>query len=185
MPSIIIEPWKADNPEHARAFADLNREWLEEFFWIEPADEAMFADPQGYVIDRGGDILFARVDGKILGTIALLHAEDNVYELSKMGVTKAARGLGIGRKLAEALIALARKRGIRSLYIASNRKLARAIALYKNLGFVETPAGCDPRYQRADITLELPLVKKETGGPKGMEPTRYGDWEIAGKCVDF
>jgi hypothetical protein len=25
----------------------------------------------------------------------------------------------------------------------------------------------------------------EQGGPKGPEPTRYGDWEIAGKCVDF
>jgi hypothetical protein len=25
----------------------------------------------------------------------------------------------------------------------------------------------------------------ETGGPKGPEPTRYGDWEIGGKCVDF
>ena len=26
---------------------------------------------------------------------------------------------------------------------------------------------------------------KETGGPKGPEPTRYGDWERKGKCVDF
>lgn len=25
----------------------------------------------------------------------------------------------------------------------------------------------------------------ETGGPKGPEPTRYGDWEKNGKCVDF
>lgn len=25
----------------------------------------------------------------------------------------------------------------------------------------------------------------ESGGPKGPEPTRYGDWEIGGKCVDF
>jgi len=25
----------------------------------------------------------------------------------------------------------------------------------------------------------------ELGGPKGPEPTRYGDWEIGGKCVDF
>jgi hypothetical protein len=25
----------------------------------------------------------------------------------------------------------------------------------------------------------------ETGGPKGPEPTRYGDWEKGGKCVDF
>lgn len=26
---------------------------------------------------------------------------------------------------------------------------------------------------------------KEIGGPKGLEPTRYGDWERNGKCVDF
>ena len=25
----------------------------------------------------------------------------------------------------------------------------------------------------------------ETGGPKGPEPTRYGDWERDGRCVDF
>ncbi len=25
----------------------------------------------------------------------------------------------------------------------------------------------------------------ETGGPKGPEPTRYGDWERKGRCVDF
>ncbi len=27
--------------------------------------------------------------------------------------------------------------------------------------------------------------KKEVGGPKGPEPTRYGDWERDGRCVDF
>lgn len=26
---------------------------------------------------------------------------------------------------------------------------------------------------------------KEKGGPPGPEPTRYGDWERNGKCVDF
>ena len=25
----------------------------------------------------------------------------------------------------------------------------------------------------------------ETGGPKGPEPTRYGDWESGGRCTDF
>ena len=25
----------------------------------------------------------------------------------------------------------------------------------------------------------------ETGGPQGLEPTRYGDWEKAGRCIDF
>ena len=26
---------------------------------------------------------------------------------------------------------------------------------------------------------------KEVGGPKGLEPTRYGDWESKGRCYDF
>ncbi|MDH3688304.1 MAG: DUF1674 domain-containing protein [Gammaproteobacteria bacterium] len=30
-----------------------------------------------------------------------------------------------------------------------------------------------------------PTNKKEIGGPKGPEPTRYGDWERNGRCTDF
>jgi hypothetical protein len=26
---------------------------------------------------------------------------------------------------------------------------------------------------------------EEVGGPKGKEPTRYGDWEKNGRCIDF
>ena len=26
---------------------------------------------------------------------------------------------------------------------------------------------------------------KELGGPKGLDPTRYGDWERKGICYDF
>lgn len=37
---------------------------------------------------------------------------------------------------------------------------------------VETPATAPPR-------------PREIGGPKGLEPTRYGDWERKGRCVDF
>lgn len=35
---------------------------------------------------------------------------------------------------------------------------------------------------------ERPLVndKKEIGGRKdGLDPTRYGDWEKNGRCIDF
>jgi hypothetical protein len=30
-----------------------------------------------------------------------------------------------------------------------------------------------------------PKPPKEIGGPKGPEPTRYGDWEVKGRCTDF
>lgn len=31
----------------------------------------------------------------------------------------------------------------------------------------------------------VPETLPETGGPKGPEPTRYGDWERKGRCIDF
>lgn len=34
----------------------------------------------------------------------------------------------------------------------------------------------------ADNASELP---KEIGGRDGLEPTRYGDWEKNGRCIDF
>lgn len=30
----------------------------------------------------------------------------------------------------------------------------------------------------------LPAAR-EIGGPGGPEPTRYGDWERRGRCIDF
>ena len=34
----------------------------------------------------------------------------------------------------------------------------------------------------AEASGEMPV---EVGGPKGLEPTRYGDWESKGRCWDF
>ena len=36
-----------------------------------------------------------------------------------------------------------------------------------------------------DPDLQAAVVEAETGGPKGPEPTRYGDWERKGRCIDF
>lgn len=39
------------------------------------------------------------------------------------------------------------------------------------------------KHQAEADTLSKKSV--EVGGPKGPEPTRYGDWEKAGRCTDF
>lgn len=31
----------------------------------------------------------------------------------------------------------------------------------------------------------VPAAQPEIGGPSGPEPTRYGDWERKGRCIDF
>ena len=41
--------------------------------------------------------------------------------------------------------------------------------------------------QSADAPDETspPSMPREVNGPKGPEPTRYGDWEQKGRCSDF
>jgi len=41
--------------------------------------------------------------------------------------------------------------------------------------------GPQPEKRPADETSQ----PQEKGGPKGPEPTRYGDWENNGRCTDF
>jgi hypothetical protein len=43
----------------------------------------------------------------------------------------------------------------------------------------------DPRPASTPAETDKPKLPKEIGGPKGPEPTRYGDWEHKGRCIDF
>ncbi|HVF33820.1 MAG TPA: DUF1674 domain-containing protein [Candidatus Saccharimonadia bacterium] len=42
-----------------------------------------------------------------------------------------------------------------------------------------------PETPRERDASERPPRPAESGGPKGPEPTRYGDWEKNGRCIDF
>ena len=44
-----------------------------------------------------------------------------------------------------------------------------------------------PNTNATNAKADKPAVKTppEIGGRKGPEPTRFGDWELKGKCVDF
>ena len=45
-----------------------------------------------------------------------------------------------------------------------------------------------PAYLSKNVPVPAPGDAKdaaESGGPKGKEPTRYGDWENKGICWDF
>ena len=44
------------------------------------------------------------------------------------------------------------------------------------------PAKPAPAPPKPAASVPLP---KEIGGPSGPEPTRYGDWEHKGRCIDF
>lgn len=49
---------------------------------------------------------------------------------------------------------------------------------------VAKPAAQVPKAPPRQTKQEPPKLA-EIGGPPGPEPTRYGDWEHNGRCVDF
>lgn len=48
----------------------------------------------------------------------------------------------------------------------------------------EVPPRADDQSQPSQAPKES-KKPKEIGGPPGPEPTRFGDWERKGRCIDF
>ena len=140
-------------PRHAEAWRSLNEAWISTLFVLEPKDREVLNDPQGKVIDKGGEIFIAELDGEPVGCAALLPLGDGGYELAKMTVSEAARGTGLGRKLMDACIARARALQAPRLYLETNSGLAPALGLYRAMGFVDLPTRETP-YARADVFME-------------------------------
>jgi GNAT superfamily N-acetyltransferase len=136
-------------------FENLNREWIEKFFWMEPVDFEVLQSPEEHIIKPGGSILFASIGDEIAGTVALKRVNDHVFEFTKMAVDEKFRGKKVGQALAEAAIEKARDQGADKIILYSNTVLAAAISLYKKIGFKEIPV--DGPYKRSNIKMELAL----------------------------
>lgn len=147
------------HPSRAPYFDRFNRAWISKFFWIEPFDEELLTDPQRIIIDAGGEVWFAAIDGNIVGTCALLASGDGMFEFSKLGLSDDAKGRGISRLLLHHCIARARRRGAHTLRIFTHSSLATACAIYRSEGFADIPMSAEEkaRYARGDTLLLLRL----------------------------
>jgi putative acetyltransferase len=150
----VVVPYRE---ELRGAFEELNREWIEAHFTLEPADREVLDDPRGKILEPGGQVLFVLEGGEVKGTCAVLRHSREECEIAKMAVAPAARGRGFGDLLMVACIAFARSIGAHRITILSNTVLEPAIRLYRKHGFVPVPFAADPRFQRANIRLELQL----------------------------
>jgi GNAT superfamily N-acetyltransferase len=77
----------------------------------------------------------AEMDGEIVGSVFLVRHDDAVAKLRLLYVEPAARGLGIGVRLVDEVVAFARLKGYRSLTIWTNDILAAARRIYEAAGF--------------------------------------------------
>ena len=128
-------------------FHDINKEWITSMFKLEETDRKVLENPRDRIIEPGGDILFAEIEGLgIVGTCALQRTGPTSIELTKMGVRESARGMKAGEFLLEKAIARAVEMGAEPLYLLTNKKCAAAIHLYEKLGFELAPALADRAY---------------------------------------
>ena len=146
------------DPAYAKDFADLNYHWIAETYGIEAHDREILDHPKSAVIEIGGQIFFAVVDGRAAGTVAMIPYKDDGFELTKMAVDPAFRGRGIGDKLMQACIDFCRSRGRSRIILESNTKQAAAIKLYRKFGFVEIPLDPNSQYVRANIRMEVVIA---------------------------
>jgi putative acetyltransferase len=162
-------------PADADAFFELNREWIQRYFWLEPADLEVLWHPQTAILDTGGHIFMAVRNGVCVGCCALIAMGPGEYELAKMAVTPAERRHGVGRQLIAAAIAKAERLNTTRLYLETNHTLTGAIALYESMGFRHLPPH-HSHYSRADVFMErmvasmmavLPLAPETRAQPSG------------------
>lgn len=146
---------------HKQAFSDLNLAWISKFFTVEELDRQQLSRPVEEIIEPGGQIFMAEMDGQIIGTVAMIPIRPGEYELAKMAVTPDAQGHGIGSLLIEKCLQWAREHQAQSVMLLSNRILGPAIHLYEKYGFKEDVMDeKSAEYIRCDITMRLRLQEQ-------------------------
>jgi GNAT superfamily N-acetyltransferase len=144
------------SPELQQYFEEINKQWVEQYFTLEPIDLAQLQNPKETILDKGGAILFAKEGESIIGTVALSKTEEGVFEMIKMGVIPEAQGKKVGKMLGLAVLEKAKQLGANKVILYSNSKLGAALQLYKGLGFKYLVPECG-KYNRCDIKMELEL----------------------------
>lgn len=103
-----------------------------------------------------GCILLAAIDDGYAGCVALRPLQNKICEMKRLFVIPAYRGRGIGKALAKAVIAEARKQGYQKMRLDTIESMQAARGLYFSLGFKTIEAYChNPLDNPSFMELEL------------------------------
>jgi ribosomal protein S18 acetylase RimI-like enzyme len=152
MDNLKIVPF---NKDYKPAFEFLNRAWIEEYFSIEEEDLKTLQNPESYILEDGGEVFFAILDGEVVGTAAMIQTDKGIYELAKMAVARQFQGLGIGKKLLRRCIDFSKEREATEIFLITNDSLKPALSLYLSFGFVLNDQNDDNRYERGNTKMNL------------------------------
>lgn len=130
----------ADLADIARLFADYAA-WLPIDLGYQGFARELAGLPGRYAPPEGELLLACDTGNAALGCVGLRPlGEAGVCEMKRLWVAPSARGHGLGRALAEAIVAEARARGYRAMRLDTLAGMDGAIRLYRALGFAPIPA---------------------------------------------
>lgn len=87
-----------------------------------------------------GCLILARKGENVVGCVGVRRFSADTCEMKRLYVREAARGHGLGRRLAEKSVAAARRLGYRRMVLDTLESMASARHVYAELGFREIPA---------------------------------------------
>jgi N-acetylglutamate synthase-like GNAT family acetyltransferase len=151
--NVKIVPYRG---AHQPILKALNVEWLNHYHLLESHDLAILDNPEKYILDRGGYIWMAELDGEAIGSAALIRQADDEFELAKMAVAPAYRGKGISKLLIRQCLEKAKETGAAKILLFSNHQLKTALGLYEKYGFKHVDVHDSP-FATADVRMELRL----------------------------
>lgn len=94
-------------------------------------------DVRSHYFENNGTFLVLLDDGRVVGSGGIRRLNDDICELKRMWFLKDYRGRGLGMKMAQMLLDFAKTAGYKKVRLdtADAQKQARALKLYKQLGF--------------------------------------------------
>jgi putative acetyltransferase len=131
-----------------------------EFSYANSPAEAVFALDTTGLTKPDVSFFAARVDGRLLGVGALRHIDKRLAEIKSMHTAAAERGQGVGRRLLDHLISVARAAGYDRVNLETGPmdSYAPARALYASAGFLPTGPFGDYAASPYSCFMTLPLL---------------------------
>lgn len=118
-------------------------------------DQPDLLDIHNFYFKPGGTFLGAFIDGKLVGTIALVKFNAEAGAIRKMFVKKEYRGkeFQIAQQLLEQLIDYSKQNGIKDLYLGTVSLLQAALRFYEKNNFITIP--------KESLPVDFPLMRPD------------------------